>query len=85
MGDVHKLTGHMLPGEVNTDLVEALEDLTERAKTGEVVALAWAGYRPDDSCFNGWDGPGGTMFALGASVGLLQTRYQMMMLEGEDE
>lgn len=80
---VHKLTERLLPGEVNDDLVKALEDLTERARRGEVVALAWAGVTGNDHLMNGWDGPGGSLFNVGASIMALHARYSAYMMDDE--
>lgn len=79
--EVVKLTGRLLPGEVSEDIVVAIEGLLARAKAGEISAFAWAGYATNDATFNGWEGEGGTMFQLGASIMVLQSRYANMMQE----
>ena len=78
MGEVHKITNYPLPGEVDQELVEAVEDLLRRIKRGEVTALAWAGYttKADDTIFNGWDGAAGTSFDMLASIVMLQRAFQ---------
>jgi len=83
MSNIHKLTDTPLPGEVNDDLVEALEGLIKRAKQGEIQAIAWAGWTnaESDTLFTGWDGAGGTSFHLGAAVGALNTRYMLGLTE----
>ena len=81
---IHKLTDRMLPGEVNQDLVEALESLTERAKAGEISGLAWAGVvgaQGNGDLVTGWDGAGGTKFLIGAAIMLLQSRYAESMVD----
>lgn len=83
MSDVHKLTEHLLPGEVEPALVEALEELLEQAKRGELTALAWASVRTNNYISNGWEGAGGTLFPLGAAVMCLQTRYANLMIESD--
>lgn len=80
---IHKLTERLLPGEANEDLVEALEGLTERARRGEIKGLAWAGLTGNDHLFNGWDGAGGTIFPLGASIMALHSRYADYMMDDD--
>lgn len=81
---VHKLTERLLPGETDEELVEALRDLLARAERGEISGLAWAGCTPNDTAFSGWQGAGGTMYHIGASILALQTRYALMMMEPEE-
>jgi hypothetical protein len=81
---VHKLTDRLLPGEADADLITALEDLTERARRGEITGLAWAGCGADDSVFSGWQSAGGTMFLIGASILALQVRYGAMMMDADE-
>lgn len=80
---VHKLTERLLPGEANDDLVAELENLTERARKGEIAALAWAGVLGNDGLVNGWDGAGGTLFSLAASIMALHSRYAIYMVEDD--
>lgn len=81
---IHKLTDRVLPGEADEELVEALRDLLDRAEKGEIIGLAWAGCAPNDMAFSGWQGAGGTLFHIGASILALQTRYALMMMEPEE-
>ncbi len=83
MGNVHKLTDQCLLGEANADLVEAIELLLARAKSGEITSLAWAGWtgRDNDTIFNGWEGDGGSQFAMCASIAVMQSRFIGSMTE----
>jgi len=81
---VHKLTERLLPGEADEELVEALRDLLARAERGEISGLAWAGCTPNDAAFSGWQGAGGTLFHIGASIMALQVRYAVMMMEPDE-
>ena len=81
---VHKLTERLLPGEADAELVEALRNLLGRAERGEITGLAWAGCNANDSAFSGWRGAGGTLFHIGASIMVLQTRYSLMMMEDDE-
>lgn len=76
---IHKLTADLLPDEVNTDLIAALEDLMDQAKKGEVIALAWAGVKRNDDLISGWEGSGGTIWQTGASIMVLHSRYASYM------
>lgn len=78
---VHKLTAHLLPGECDQELIDAIESLLERAKRGEIKDLAWAGVTGNEYLVTGWDGSGGTVFSLGAAVMCLQSRYAEFMME----
>lgn len=82
--EVVKLTERLLPGEADQGLCEALRDLLGRAERGEITALAWVGYRPNDSLFHAWEAAGGTMFQLGAGIMCLQARYALMMSEPDE-
>jgi hypothetical protein len=84
MSEIHKLTDRLLPGEPDSELVEALRDLLARAERGEISGLAWAACTPNDDAFSGWQGAGGTTFALGASIMALQTRFALMMMDPEE-
>lgn len=76
MSEIVKMgTQRLLPGEVNTDLVEALDDLKRRAERGELTALAWAGVTGNRHLVTGWDGAGGTIFDLAAAIMTLHSRY----------
>ena len=83
MSNVHKLTGHVLPGEANADLVEALRDLLARAERGEIVAMAWAHYSGavNDTVGTGWEGSGGTSFALHSAIAMLNHRFAQSLIE----
>lgn len=80
---VHKLTGHLLPGEADAELVEALESLVERAKRGEIKAAAWVGVTGNDHLVTGWNGAGGTIFSLGSGIMCLQSRYADFIMEDD--
>lgn len=81
---VVKLGGRLLPGEHNQELVDALEELTERARRGEIIGLAWAGVTGNRNLINGWDGSGGTIFDLGAGIMALHSRYANYMMEDDE-
>lgn len=67
-----------------TDVDAAIEGLLAKAKSGELKAIAWAEYGPDDQIRTGWQGPGGRMFWLGVAVRMLQARFDDMLQEGRD-
>lgn len=78
---IHKLTANLLPDEVNTDLIDVLEDLLDRTKRGEIVSLAWAGVKRNDDLISGWEGSGGTIWQIAASIMVLHSRYASYMEE----
>lgn len=45
-----------LPPEVNAQLIETLEDLLERARSGEIVGVAYATQYRDQSVTHYWAG-----------------------------
>jgi hypothetical protein len=57
-------------GMVNEELIQMLEGLMARAKSGEIVGLAYAYTDGDDVCGNGWES-GSHNIKLAASVGIL--------------
>lgn len=81
---VHKLTDVLLPGEADDDLVKMLEDLTDRARCGELTAVAWTATRADGGIANGWECAGGTMFGIAAGILALHGRYAAYMTEGDE-
>lgn len=81
--NVHKLTERLLPGEADPELIAALEDLTERARRGELTGLAWAGVTGNRHLINGWEGTAETLFDLGAGIMALHARYADYMTDDE--
>ena len=76
-------TERLLPGEINDDLVEAIESLLDRAKKGELKALAWAGVTGNEHLVTGWEGAGGTMFNVAAGISCLNHRYAEFIMEDD--
>ena len=70
--EILSLSGAPLPGiEANEDIVAALELYLERAKRGEIVALAIAYVAPNDVVnYQHWNGQ--ESFKLAAAVSMLQ-------------
>lgn len=83
---VHKLTGACLPGEANDDLVAALERLADRARRGEITSLAWAGWtgRVSDTLITGWEGEGGSQFAVCAAINILNISYSAGLMDQDE-
>lgn len=81
MGEnVVSLSGGVPTGMVNQDLVEALESLTERAKSGELVALAYAAYDGQELISTGWE-TGYHTLMMSSAVALLNARYQNVIVD----
>ena len=66
--------------EPDRDVVEALEELLEKARRGEVACFAYAYTTPNDTVHSGWQGSGSANIMLGA-VSALQVRYAQVWLE----
>lgn len=65
---------------VNEDLVQLLEGLVDRAKSGEIVGLAYAASNGDELSYNGWESGGHTLL-LSSSIATLNARYQLMLTQ----
>ena len=66
--------GGFQPGDPDPDLVDMLEGLLERARSGHVTGLAFAALESTGAVEAGWKSrePG---YALAAAVGLLNAEY----------
>jgi len=84
MSDVVRLWGGVSEGSVVPDVVEILEELLERAKAGELQALAFATVNGGGALGTGWNGNEGTRDVMGASISLLQSRYFLDAYRGDD-
>ncbi len=67
-------------GVVNTGLVEMLEGLLSRAKSGEIVGLAYAATNGQDTQWNGWDS-GNHNLLLSSAIAILNAGYQSGFLD----
>ncbi|WP_273522369.1 hypothetical protein [Rhodosalinus sediminis] len=81
MSDIVELENARLADAVNHDLVAELERMTEEARRGEIVAMAYAVVGGGDDLRTGWDGLAHTGFRLGAAVLCLQARYADYLME----
>lgn len=68
--------------QVNTDLVQMLEGLTEMARKGEICGFAYTRITPDGVLGSGWGG--GSRAELVAGVALLQFQYLAHMCESPE-
>ena len=78
--NVVALPGANPSGTVNEDLVKLLEGLVDRAKSGEIVGLAYAASNGDELSYNGWESGGHTLL-LSSSIATLNARYQLMLTQ----
>lgn len=86
MGDVTALHGNHVAtqnGEANEEIIAALEDLLEKAKSGHLRAIAWCTYTTVDTMSSGWhqDVYG---FHLAAAIMALNHEYASAMTFGHD-
>lgn len=65
--------GTAVPGQQNDAVVALLENLLSRAKSGEVVSVAVAGYTADDCMLSSFETGAHTSSTLGA-IRLLESR-----------
>lgn len=70
------------PGEANPEMVEALEDLLSRAKSGELRGFAYATVSGGDFHGSGWEGSDGSRHPLSSAIMMLQFRYAEALLGG---
>jgi hypothetical protein len=85
MAKVVAFHGGAVAGEPSREIVETLSDLLERAKRGEISAIAYATIAPSGSCGTGWDGIQGTRNPLSSVIMMLQHRYAAALLQPESE
>lgn len=71
------------PGEANPDMVAVIEDLLDRAKSGELRGLAYATFASGDITGTGWEGSDGSRHPLSSAIAMLQHRYTQALLGGE--
>lgn len=83
MTKIISFNGNTPENEPVPAVVEALEALLVRARTGEIQAIASAySLRYGSGTGTGWDGNGGTTEALGFAISCLHHRYFMEAIEG---
>ena len=75
-GNVYSLNGATPAGHPVPEIVEILEILLERAKSGEIQGLAYAAsHAMGDGFSNGWEANGGQRDQLGSAIAHLNARY----------
>lgn len=85
MSEVVSIHGHSVPGEPEPGVVEALEYLLERAKRGDLTAVAYATVALSGAQATGWAGGSGTRHPLASTIMMLNHRYAAGLLEGPRE
>lgn len=85
MSNIHKPTEAPLPGEVDAEVVAAVERLLGRVQRGETVAVAVAEVHPNHDVSNGWEGAGGTMHEMVSAIASLQFAFMMWMFANREE
>lgn len=70
MGEVVTPFGPHLDEGPSDSTIATLEDLLEQAKRGEIVALAYAGVRPNREVFWSWCGEGNANLLMAGLTGL---------------
>ena len=75
MAEVVAIHGGTNPQEPVADIVADVEKLLERARSGELRALAYATWGAGDIKGTGWAGDAGTRASLAMVIGMLNHRY----------
>lgn len=65
----------------NSEIADRLRELTEKTKTGEITALAYAVVTQDTAIATGWAGVHGTVYSLAAGIAQLDFRYKVGISE----
>lgn len=69
----------------DAELVQMLEDLTNRAKSGEIKSVAFAVTKNDQSIETGWEGGKFTRLPLASAIYMLQHRYAAAIITEDSE
>lgn len=75
MSKVVSLFSGQDPTAPSQDIIGALAELLERAKAGEIAAIAWTRVDPGGEIATGWDGVVGTRNSLGFAIRLLDADF----------
>ena len=84
---IHRLPSAVIPGDVNQDVVDRLEELLKRARSGELRAIAYTTVLANTgdplgfATGTGWIMAEGTKWALSAAVMTLHHRVGEMLAE----
>lgn len=70
-----RLPGASITTGVNQELVEMIEELLARARSGEIVAAAWVAVGSDGTFHTRWKNGGANNMVLPAGIGRLFTEY----------
>ena len=71
------------PGEANPDMVEVIEGLLDRAKSGELRGFAYATYSVGEFTGTGWEGSDGSRHPMSSAIQMLQHRYTQALMGDE--
>lgn len=69
------------PNDPNPDLVETLEGLLARAKSGDLRGFAYATFSVGGGTGTGWDGSDGARHPIAAAIMMLHHRYAAALME----
>lgn len=76
--------GGRKPEEPSAAIIETLEGLLSRARSGSLVGLGYCTVSANGEHGTGWDGEAGTRHPLGAAIMMLNHRYAAALLAGKD-
>lgn len=83
MAEIIPIKGGPDPRGPVPELIEDLEELLERAKSGELRAIAYA-LVTEATLSTGWTGSAGTRWTLYAAAGILHQRYLDALCRAEE-
>ena len=83
--EVIPVHGGRKPDEPSAAIVETLESLLHRARSGALIGLAYCTVSDNQEQGTGWDGEAGTRHPLGTAIMMLNHRYAAALLTGKME
>ena len=75
----------ILPNEPLQSLVETLEDMLERARSGDLRGMAWVEWNAQDLLTRHWDYAPGGAFPISAGISMLAMEHTQYLSDDGDE
>lgn len=79
--EIKSIHGGHVTGQPDEDVVNILEALLERAKSGDLIGIAYATTNTNGDQATGWCGVAGTRHPVGTAITMLQHRYHAALME----
>ncbi len=81
--EIKSIHGGRAPAEPSAAIIETLEGLLERARSGNLIGLAYVTVSESGEQGTGWDGEAGSRHPLSSAILMLQHRYAAALLVGD--